>query len=106
MMRSLTIAATCAGMFWLSGEAAKVYAAEQDSVYPYVIVCEFNGVRHFAYLDRVESDGGAVYVTPSGKTGIVPKDGALSRVGNVAGNCEGKTLKELVANGQAFFIRD
>ncbi len=38
MMRSLTIAATCAAMFWLIGEVAEVYAAEQDSVYPHVIV--------------------------------------------------------------------
>ncbi len=106
MMRSLTIAATCAAMFWLTGGAAKVYAAEQDSVYPHVIVCEFKGVRHFAYLDRVEADGRAIYMTPSGKAGVVPRDGTVSRVGNFAGSCAGKTLQELLANGQALFIRD
>ena len=77
MMRSLTIAATCVAMFWLIGEAANVYAAEQDSVYPHVIVCELKGVRHFAYLDRVEADGRAIYMTPSGKTGIVAKGGVM-----------------------------
>ena len=106
MMRSLTIAATCAAMFLLVGEAAKVYAAELDSAYPHVIVCEFKGVRHFAYLDRVEADGRAIYMTPSGKAGVVPKDGTVGRVGNVDGSCAGKTLQDLLANGQALFIRD
>ncbi len=105
-MRSLTIAATCAAMFLLVGEAAKVVAAEQDGAYPHVIMCELKGVRHFAYLDRVDADGRAIYITPSGKAGAVPKDGTVGRVGNVAGSCAGKTLQDLVTDGQALFIRD
>ncbi len=106
MTRRLAIPITCAAMLWLIGEAAKAYAAEQDSIYPHVIVCELKGVRHFAYLDRVEADGRAIYITPSGKAGAVPKDGTVGRVGNVAGSCAGKTLQDLITDGQAHFIRD
>ena len=70
-------------------------------------MCEVKGIRNFAYLDRIEADGRATYITPSGKAATVPKGGAVGRRGGaIAGTCAGKTLKELVASGQAHFIRN
>ncbi len=106
MKRTLTNAVTCAALLWLVGEAITVQASEQMNSYPHMIVCEVKGVRHFAYLDRVEADGRALYITPSGKTGTVAKDGVMERTGVIVGNCAGKTLKELVASGQAHFIQN
>jgi len=93
-------------MLWLVSEATTVQASEQVTTYPHVIRCNVKGVWYFAYLDRVEADGRAVYITPSRKATAVVKGRVVGRKGAITGSCAGKTLKELVARGQAHFIRD
>ena len=106
MKRIVINVAIGAIMLLLISEATTVQALEQKTAYPHVIACEVKGVWHFAYLDRVEADGRAIYITPSGQGATVPKGGTVGRGGAMAGTCAGKTLKELVASGQAHFIRD
>jgi len=104
--RTLTSTVTCVAILCLIGNSAAVQAAEQKTAYPHVIECEVKGVWHFAYLDRVEADGRAYYISPSGKAAATVEGGVVARAGAKAGNCLGKTLKELVASGQAHFIRN
>ena len=92
-------------MLWLTG-AATGQVADEDTSHPHVLVCEVKGTRHFVYLNRIDADGRAVYMTQSGQAAIVPKGGAVTREGAISGNCSSKTLEELVANGQAYFILD
>ena len=106
MKKILSNIAICGAVLGLIGEATTVQASEQEAAYPHVIMCEVKGVRNFAYLDRIEADGRAVYITPSGKAATVPKGAAVGREGATAGTCAGKTLMELVASGQAHFIPD
>ena len=106
MKRILTNAATCAAMLWLVSAETAVQASEQVTSYPHVIMCKVKEVWYFGYLDRVEADGRAVYIAPSRKAATVAKGGVVRREGAITGNCAGKTLKELVAHGQAHFIRD
>ncbi|MCZ6859758.1 MAG: hypothetical protein O7I42_05685 [Alphaproteobacteria bacterium] len=103
---TLTTAATCVAILWLASEATTVQASEQVTTYPHVIRCELKGVWHFAYLDRVEADGRAVYITPSRMAASITKGGVIRRKGAITGSCAGKTLKELVARGEAHFIRE
>ncbi len=105
-MRTLTNLATCVAILWLIGSLTSVQASEQNTAYPHMIVCEVKGVQHFVYLDRIEADGRAYYITPSGKGGAIVEGGVVTRVEAKPGNCSGKTLKELVASGQAHFIRN
>ena len=105
-MRTLTNVATCLAVLWLISNSATIQASEQKTAYPHMIECEVKGVWHFVYLDRIEADGRAYYITPSGKGGAIVEGGVVTRVGAKAGNCSGKTLKELVASGQAHFIRN
>ena len=84
-------------------------SAEDKNAYPHLIICEVAGVRHFGLLDRIEADGTAFYLTPSGKFGRVGKDGVLTVMGGQGanpGNCGGKTIEELIASGHARFIGD
>ncbi|MEM7021992.1 MAG: hypothetical protein AAF637_05285 [Pseudomonadota bacterium] len=88
---------------WLTGPTS-VQAADEANSHPHVLVCEIKGTRHFAYLTRIDADGQAVYMTQSGQAAIVPDGGAVTREGAISGSCSGKTLEELVADGQAYFI--
>lgn len=106
VMRTLTNVATCVAILWLISNSATIQASEQKTAYPHVIECEVKGVWHFAYLDRIETDGRAYYISPSGKAAATVEGGVVTRAGAKAGNCSGKTLKELVASGQAHFIRN
>ncbi len=91
-------------VLWLISNSATIQASEQKTAYPHMIECEVKGVRHYAYLDRVEADGRAYYISPSGKAAATVEGGVVTRRGAKTGNCSGKTLKELVASGQAAFI--
>jgi len=82
-------------------------AGDADITHPFVIACELKGVRHFAYLDRINADGTAIYMTPSGQFGNVSADGVVSRGGQaVEDSCAGKTLEELRAAGQTFSFKE
>jgi hypothetical protein len=101
--RILTVTACAAGL-WGMGAFAPVEAAEREVAFPHLIICEIKGARHFAWLDTIEADGSAVYMTPSGNFVKLSKDGIMVRQGAAEGNCAGKTVKELIASGQARFI--
>ena len=101
--RILTVTACAAGL-WGMGAFAPVESAEREVAFPHLIVCEVKGVRYFAWLDRIEADGSAVYMTPSGNFAKLSKDGVMVRQGAAEGNCAGKTVEELIASGQARFI--
>ena len=104
--RTLTNIATCVTILWLISNSAAVQASEHYSAYPHMIVCDFKEVRYFGYLDRIEADGRAYYITPSRKGGGIVVGGVMTRLGAEFGSCAGKTLKELIASGQAHFIRN
>lgn len=106
MERIIVKVAISLATIWFVCSSTTTLASENKTAYPHIIVCEVNEVRHFAYLDRVEADGRAFYITPSGKGGSIAKDGVMSRSGAIAGSCSGKTLKELIASGQAHFMRN
>ena len=93
-------------ILWLIGSSDAVQASEHYSAYPHMIVCDFKEVRYFGYLDRIEADGRAYYITPSRKGGGIVVGGVMTRLGAEFGSCAGKTLKELIASGQAHFIRN
>ena len=99
----LTVAACAAGL-WGMGAFAPVESSEREVAFPHLIICEVNGTRHFAWLDRIEADGSAVYMTPSGSPAMLSKEGVIGRAGSVEGDCAGKTVEELIASGQAHFI--
>ncbi len=92
--------ATCAALLIGAIGSSPAEAADQNITYPQVIICELNGVRHFAYLDRIDADGAATYMTPSGKFATVSKGGVVTRGQAVRGSCAGKSLEELRAAGQ------
>lgn len=104
MKRIETSAAICVSILWLISDLAIVQASEQDTAYPHTIVCEVKGLRYFLYLDHIAADGRAVYQTPSGKATALIEGGVVSRVAAIPGSCAGKTVEELVANGQAHFL--
>jgi len=94
--------ATCAALLIGAIGFSRAEAADQNITVPQVIICELNGVRHFAYLDRIDADGTAIYMTPSGKFATVSEGGVVTRQGQaVPGSCAGKTLEDLRAAGQA-----
>ena len=99
----LTVAACAAGL-WGMGAFAPVESYEREVAFPHLIICEINEIRYFAWLDRIEADGSAVYMTPSGNFVKLSKDGIMVRQGAAEGNCAGKTVEELIASGQARFI--
>ena len=86
------------------GGFAPVKSYEREAAFPHLIICEINEIRYFAWLDRIEADGSAVYLTPSGNPAMLSKEGVISRAGSVEGDCDGETLEELIASGQAHFF--
>lgn len=75
-------------------------AAEMVSGYPDAVVCTVGDYRVVGYIHRVNADGSAVYMTLGGQFAEVSTDGILRRDG--ATDCDGKTLEQLAADGQAF----
>jgi hypothetical protein len=82
-------------------EAAPLAAVEGTMSYPQVIICEVRGAQHFGYLNVINADGSAVYMSLDRLAVTVSPDGMVTGLtAEVRGNCAGKTLDELVANGQ------
>ena len=82
-------------------------AEEAKVTHPLVIICKNSGVSHFAYLDRIDAEGTATYMTPSGQFATVPAEGVVARGGvPVEGSCAGKTLEELRTAGQTLSIKE
>ena len=101
--RSLRIA-TCALALWIVGALAPVGSAERVDTVPHLVICELKGTQYFLWLDRVMADGSAAYMTPSGTFLQLSKEGVMIREAAVKGNCAGKTMQELIDNGQARFL--
>ena len=92
---------TCAALLIGAIGSSRAEAADQIITIPQMLICGLNGVRHFGYLDRIDADGTAIYMTPSGKFATVTEGGVVIRgVQAVPGSCSGKTLEELRAAGQ------
>ena len=83
-------------------------AKAQESIvdtYPYVVLCSVGDRTYLGYLDRVLDNGDAVYIAPSGPAGTFEKGGVLKMPTEAASSsCDGKTLDELVSEGQAFML--
>ncbi len=98
---------TCAALLIGAIGSSRTEAADQNITVPQVIICGMNGVRNFAYLDRIDADGTAIYMTPSGKFATVTEGGVVTRGGQaVLGSCSGKTLEDLRAAGQTISFGD
>ena len=107
MSRKAVMAVAVCAAFWGLGTLTPIEASEGKNAHPHMITCEVAGVRHFGWLDRIEADGSAVYLTPSGKFATVSKDGAMTVMGGQGandGSCAGKTIDELIAGGETRFI--
>ncbi len=101
------IGVTCAVAVLVAIAPGPSAAGDTNITHPLVIVCELKGAQHFLYLDRIDADGTATYMTPSGQFANVAADGVVSRGGQaVAGNCTEKTLEELRAAGQTFSFKE
>ncbi len=71
--------------------------------FPVVIFCNYNGLEHAYYFSQLDGDGRAIYMTPDRQAGSITLEGIAERIGgDRSGNCAGKTLDELRADGQAF----
>ena len=94
--------AMCAALLIGAIGSSRAEVADQNIPVPQMIICELNGVRHFAYLDRIGADGVATYMSPSGKSATASKEGVVTpRRGRAFwGSCADKTLEELRAAGQ------
>ena len=103
MARFISLAGVACAVALLVAMVPRPSAAGEAKIdYPHVIVCEFKGIRYFAYLDRIDADGTAIYMTPGGKCATVSEGGVVTRQGQaVEGSCAGKTLEDLRAAGQA-----
>ncbi len=101
------IGVTCAVAALVAIAPGPSAAGDADITHPIVITCEVRGTWHFAYLDRIAPDGSATYMTPSGQVLLAGADRVVSRAGQaVEGPCDGNTLEELRAAGQAFSFKE
>jgi hypothetical protein len=108
MARFISIArATCAVALLVAMAPGTSAAGEEKIALPQVLICELKGIRYFAYLDRIDAEGAATYMTPSGLFAMVSIDGSVVRGGQAAkGSCAGKTLDELRAAGQTLSFQE
>ncbi len=98
---------TCAVAVLVAIAPGPSAAGDTNITHPLVIVCELKGVQHFLYLDRIDADGTATYMTPSGQFANVAAGGVVSRGAQaVEGTCAEKTLEELRAAGQTFSFKE
>jgi hypothetical protein len=71
--------------------------------FPVMIFCNYNNLEHAYYFSQLDGDGRAIYITPDRQAGSITLEGIAERIGgDRSGNCAGKTLDELRADGQAF----
>jgi hypothetical protein len=68
---------------------------------PHALFCEKEGIIVIGYLARINSDGSAVYMSPSNIVVEVSPEGVVDN--RADGSCAGKSLAELRENGQ---VRD
>ena len=74
--------------------------------FPFLVHCQLNGVERAYYLSRIDADGVAVYATPENQAGTITIFGKAKPIGgNWSGSCTGKTLEQLRAAGQAFYLQ-
>jgi hypothetical protein len=79
--------------------------AQQPSFrdFPYIIFCEYKQITSAYYFSQLQPDGHAIYMTQERQVGVITLDGVAERIdGDRPGSCQGKTLDELRAAGQAF----
>jgi hypothetical protein len=102
------IGVTCAIALLVAIAPGPSAAGEANITHPHLIVCDLKGARYFLYLNRIDTDGTATYMTPTKQVLKVTAGGVLSRGGQVGaeGNCIGKTLEELRAAGQTFSFKE
>ena len=100
VMNKLVMRRVRAGIGVALSVAATPALAEMIDGYPDAIVCRVSDFRSIGYLHRVNDDGSALYMTPGQELAQVTPDGVFHRQG--AKDCDGKTLKQLEADGQAF----
>jgi len=86
---------------------AETNAAESPLVdFPYLVICELNGVQRAFYFTKLGPDGVAVYIAPDGPAGTITIAGKAAAVGgDWSGSCSGKTLANLRASGQTFYAQ-
>ncbi|MGL4960371.1 MAG: hypothetical protein ACRC67_03990 [Inquilinus sp.] len=86
---------------------AEANAAESPLVdFPYLVICELNGVQRAFYFTKLGPDGVAVYIAPDGPAGTITIAGKAAAVGGEwSGSCSGKTLATLRASGQTFYVQ-
>ena len=108
MARFISLAGVACAVALLVAIVPRPSAAGKAKIdYPHVIVCELKGIRYFAYLDRIDADGTATYMTPSGQFATVSADGTVVRSGQATeGSCAGKTLEDLRAGGQTLSFKE
>ena len=66
---------------------------------PHARICAKDGVTVVGYLTRINADGSAVYMSPSGILVEVSAEGVVDN--RAGGTCSGKSLAELRDSGQA-----
>ena len=66
-VRTNIVGAVCVALMIGTAGSSLGAPADQNLTYPQLIICEKAGIRYFAYLDRIGSDGVAIYKTPSGQ---------------------------------------
>lgn len=90
----------------LAGVHSAVAAEPSFIDFPYLVHCELNGVDRAYYLSSIDTQGVAVYVTPENQAGTITIHGKAQAIGGEwSGSCSGKTLEQLKAAGQAFYLQ-
>ena len=90
----------------LMGAAPVVRAADKPPKVPHMIMCQIKGAWVVAYLDRVNADGSASYLSVNRRRAAkISMDSVMQGTDMAATSCRGKTLKQLIADGQAFYFR-
>ena len=70
--------------------------------YPLAIMCRGEQIARVGYLYEIKRDGSATYITPDGRLSVTLNvKGVLEKPPNraAAGDCFGKTVDQLRANG-------
>ncbi|MBY5699740.1 hypothetical protein [Rhizobium leguminosarum] len=100
-IRVLSVAIAC--ILPVAGiSVSQAQAAEPFEQFPMVITCEYKGLHQAFYFTRLDADGMATYINPSKLAGTISIGGTAKALGEpIGGSCLGKTLKELMASGQA-----
>jgi hypothetical protein len=106
MARQTSIAALIVFQF-LALSSFQARAAESPFVdFPFMVHCVNNGADRAYYLAKIDTDNVAVYISPDNLAGTITLHGTAEPLnGEGTGNCAGKTLEQLRAAGQAFYLQ-